>query len=129
MPATSKNEYKSIASLFPKFNEVEGMPHLNAKMLIRANEIMFEAAKAIWESEVELLKVEAEEGSKFMLAAGTAGDPAKSAAQAYAQWRDSSEKILTRMRGMSDQMRKCGWDLLQLYAAEMKRPDKTAGAE
>lgn len=101
------------------------MPQLNIKMLTRANEIMTEAAKAIWSSEVELLRLEAEEGAKLLPFAGRVGDPA----DAYTQWHESSEKILSQMRGMSDQMRKCGWELFQLYAENAKPNGKAVATD
>lgn len=129
MPATPKTERTAAAHTAPFFKGLVEMPQLNTKMLTRANEIMSEAAKAIWASEVELARIEAEEGSKLLFLAKPAGDPAKLAAETFAQWQNSSEKILSQMRGTGDLMRKCGWELFQLYSENMKLPCKTAEAE
>ncbi len=108
------------------FNGLAEVPQLNAKMLTRANEIVTEAAKAIWASEVELLRLESEESAKLISFAKSGGDPAKSFADTYAHWHDGSEKILNQMRGMSDQMRKCGWELFELYSENIKSAGKAA---
>lgn len=129
MPATPKAEHSTVAHTAPFFKGMMEMPQLNTKMLTRANEIMSEAAKAIWASEVELARIEAEEGSKLLFLAKPAGDPAKLAAETFTQWHTSSEKILTQMRGMGDLMRKCGWELFELYSENMKLPGKTADTE
>jgi hypothetical protein len=129
MPATPKAEHSTAAHTAPFFKGMMEMPQLNTKMLTRANEIMSEAAKAIWASEVELARIEAEEGSKLLFLAKPAGDPAKLAAETFTQWHTSSEKILTQMRGMGDLMRKCGWELFELYSENMKLPGKTADTE
>ena len=130
MPATPKTERTTAAHAAPFFKGFAEMPQLNTKMLTRANEIMSEAAKAIWASEVELMRLEAEEGSKLLFMAKPAGgDPTKLAAETFAQWHNSSEKIFSQMRGMGDLMRKCGWELFELYSENMKPPGKTAAAK
>ncbi len=98
------------------------MPRLNTQLMTRANEIMSEAAKVIWASEIELVRMEAEEGSKLLFHPNPAGDPTKLAADVFRQWHSSSEKMLTQMRETGDLVRKCGWELFELYAESMKRP-------
>ena len=128
MPATPKSE-QFTAFTAPFYKGLAQMPHLNPQMLTRANEIVSEAAKTIWAGEVELVRLETEEGAKFLSLARPATDPGKRAADTVAQWHDSSEKILTQMRGMGDAMRKCGWELFDLYAESMKQPGKNAQSE
>lgn len=129
MPATPKAEQSAAAHTIPFFKGLAEMPQLNTQMLTRANEIVSEAAKAIWASEVELVRLEAEEGSKLLFLAKPAGDPGKLAAETFTQWHNSSEKILTQMRETGDLMRKCGWELFELYSENMKRPAKNGHAE
>jgi hypothetical protein len=127
--ATTKNERSTASPAAPFLKGLAEMPQLNTKMLTRANEIMSEAAKAIWASEVELVRIEAEEGSKLLFLAKPAGDPGKLAAETFTQWHNSSEKVLTQMRDMGDLMRKCGWELFELYSENMKVPAKSSEAE
>ena len=129
MPATPKSEKSTAAHTAPFFKGLAEMPQLNTQMLTRANEIVSEAAKAIWASEVELVRLEAEEGSKLLFLAKPAGDPGKLAAETFTQWHTSSEKILTQMRETGDLMRKCGWELFGLYSESMKRPAKNGEAD
>lgn len=128
MPATSKTEH-STPFTAPFFKGLAHMPQLNTQMLTRANEIVSEAAKTIWSGEVELVRLEAEEGAKLMALARPAGDPGKLTAETFTQWHRSSEKILTQMREVGDAMRKCGWDLFDLYAESMKPNGKAADGE
>ena len=93
MPATPKSEKSTAAHTAPFFKGLAEMPQLNTQMLTRANEIVSEAAKAIWASEVELVRLEAEEGSKLLFLAKPAGDPGKLAAETFTQWHTSSEKL------------------------------------
>ncbi len=136
MAATPKTEKSATPAIESKaadalkfFNGLAEVPQLNAKMLTRANEIVTEAAKAIWASEVELLRIEAEESAKLISFSTPAGDPAKTAADTYAHWHDGAEKILAQMRGVSDQMRKCGWELFELYSENIKSAGKAAKAD
>lgn len=129
MPATSKSEKATADYAAPFFLGLAKLPQLNTQMLTRANEIVSEAAKAIWAGEVELVRLEAEEGSKLLFLAKPAGDPSKLAADTFTQWHNSSEKILTQMRGMGDLMRKCGWELFELYSENMKLPAKAPEAD
>ncbi len=123
MSATTEN---TAANTMKLFNGLAEVPQLNAQMLTRANEIVTEAAKAIWAGEVELLRLEAEESAKLMSFTRPAGDPASAVADSYAQWQAGSEKILVQMRGLSDQMRKCGWELFTLYSQSLKPGGKAA---
>lgn len=129
MPAAPKAEKPTPDYTAPFFKGLTEMPQLNTQMLTRANEIVSEAAKAIWASEVELVRLEAEEGSKLLFLAKPAGDPGKVAAETVARWHNSSEKILTQMRETGDLMRKCGWQLFELYSESMKRPVKNGDGE
>jgi hypothetical protein len=75
------------------------------------------------------VRIEAEEGSKLLFLAKPAVDPAKFATETFTQWHNSSEKFLSQMRGTGDLMRKCGWELFELYSENMNLPRKPAETE
>lgn len=129
MPATPKSEQSTSSFTAPFFKGLAQMPQLNTQMLTRANEIVSEAAKTIWAGEVELVRLEAEEGAKLMSLARPATNPGALTAETFTQWHASSEKILSQMREMGDAMRKCGWDLFALYAESMKPKGKASNGE
>jgi hypothetical protein len=84
--------------------------------------IMSESATAIWAKEIELAKLEVEQATRMLLPPRRDGDGRHAAAEYRNQLREGSEKIVGEMRNLSDMMRRCGWQLFDLYT----RNDKTA---
>jgi Phasin protein len=87
----------------------------NSALITRANEMMVNTARAVWESEMELLRLESEQFAKTLVPLKLGSDPAAAASVYCAQWQEGSEKLLNQMRTVSDLVRKCGWDLFQIY--------------
>lgn len=128
MSATSDTERKS-GTQAGFLNGLSDLHQHNTEMLTRANEILSETTKAIWAGEVELIRLEAEEGAKLLFAARSASDPARNVSDAIQQWHDSSEKFISRVRNLSDEVRKCGWQLFDLYSESLKASSKAAADE
>lgn len=124
MPAAPNPEQPAAFDPTPFLKGAAEMPRLNIQMVMRANEIVSEAARAIWESEVELVRLETEEGAKWLSLARPTMDPGKVPVVTFTQWHESAERIFMQMRGMGDVMRKCGWELFELYAESMSRPGR-----
>ena len=110
MPATT--ETKSAAeALSGKLLDAQ---QRNAAFFARASEIVAEATKAIWASEMDMIRQESERASRlFQPAEGRT--PIEAAAACSAEWHDNSEKVIAHMREMSDLARKCCWQLCDLY--------------
>ena len=87
----------------------------NTALLMRANEIISETARAVWESEMEFFRQEADRIAKLSVPSKPDGDPTQAIAAYSEQWQDSSEKLLQRIRTVNDLMLKSSWDLFHLY--------------
>jgi Phasin protein len=84
-------------------------------IMTRANEIMANAAKTIWNSQAELFQTEAEGGAQSFAPLKSA-DPGETLASFYKHWRENSEKMISHMRTVHDVTRQSGWQLVALYA-------------
>lgn len=87
----------------------------NAEFLMRANEIVLQAAHAVWESEMAFFKQETERIEKLFALSKPDSEPTQIVAAYSEQWQDSSENQLQRIRTINDLMLKSSWELFQLY--------------
>lgn len=86
----------------------------NVAIAARANEILVNTAKAMWEKETELFKLETEQ-SRNMLAPIKLGDnPMTVFSGLWSRWHAQTEKAIANMRELNDLARDCEWQLLEL---------------
>lgn len=88
--------------------------------LARANEVLLKTIQAIWEQQVALFRLEAEQATKAMVPPRL-GAESESVADYCHLLRDNSEQMITRMRSVNDLMRDCNWQLLEIYAEGVGR--------
>lgn len=100
-------------SMFP--TDLMQAQERNMALLMHANEILLETARAVWESEMAFFKQETERISELSVPSKRDSDPTQAVAAYSEQWQDSSEKLLQRMRTVNDLMLKSSWDLFHLY--------------
>ncbi len=122
--ADSAQQAKSseTQTMFPP-NLVEAQER-NTAFVTRANEIMVHTARAVWESEMELFRLESEQVAKTLVPLKLGDDPAATAAAYSEQWHEGSEKLLNHMRTVSDLVRRCGWDLFNIYQESVREAAK-----
>lgn len=122
--ADSAQQTKSseTQTMFPP-NLVEAQQR-NTAFITRANEVMAHTARAVWESEMELLRLESEQVAKTLVPLKPGDDPTATAAAYSEQWQAGSEKLLNHMRTVSDLVRKCGWDLFHIYQESVREAAK-----
>lgn len=92
----------------------------NTALITRANEVMANTARAVWESEMELFRLESEQVAKTLVPLKLGEDPTAVASAYCEQWQEGSEKLLNHMRTVGDLVRKCGWDLFHIYRESLK---------
>jgi Phasin protein len=101
---------------------LEGVtPEAGAAVFTEAAEVLSNTAAAIWEKQLNLLRIEVEQTQKGVSAL-TAGESAGAAFGAYvAGVQGGIETALTDMREINDLVRDCSWRLLDLYTRQMQR--------
>lgn len=100
------------AAFAPAFLEAQ---ERNTTIIARANEVMVDTARAVWESEVKLFQLESEQVAKAIQPVKFGDDPASAVSVYCEQWQERSEKLLDHMRTVNDLIRKCGWDMFRVY--------------
>ena len=109
-------------SIFPP-NLVEVQEH-NTALITRANEVMLNTARAVWEREMELFWLESEQLAKTLVPSKLGDDPTKAVSACCEQWHECSEKLLNQMRSINDLVRECGWDLFHIYQESLREAAK-----
>lgn len=92
----------------------------NTALITRANEVMVNTARAVWESEMELFQLESEQVARSLVPLKLGDDPAAVVSAVCEQWQERSEKLLSHMRTVGDLVRKCGWDLFHIYQESLR---------
>lgn len=110
-------------TVFPP-NLVEAQER-NTALITRANEVMVNTARAVWESEMELFRLESEQVAKSLVPLKLGVDPTAVASAYCEQWQDSSEKLINHLRTVNDLVRKCGWDLFHIYQESLRESAKS----
>lgn len=96
----------------------------NTALITRATEVMVNTARAVWESEMELFRLEFEQTAKTFAPLKLGDDPTATVSAYCEQWQEGSEKLLTHTRTVSDLVRKCGWDLFHIYRESLREATK-----
>lgn len=108
--------------MFP--SNLMGAQERNTTLITRVNEMMVNTARAVWESEMELFRLESEQVAKTLVPLKLSDDPAATVSAYHEQWQEGSEKLLNHMRTVSDLVRKCGWDLFHIYQESLREATK-----
>ena len=116
-PKTSETQ-----TLFPP-NLLEAQER-NTALITRANDVVVNTARAVWESEMELFRLESEQVAKTLVPLKLGDDPPATVSAYCEQWQEGSEKLLNHMRSVGDLVRKCGWDLFHIYQESLREAAK-----
>lgn len=92
----------------------------NTAVMMRANEIIATTVQAVWNSEMEFFRQEAERIATLSTPLKSDDDPTKAVFAYREQWQDSSEKLIQHMRTTNDLMLKSSWDLFDLYQQSLQ---------
>ncbi len=119
---TPRAEAKAPETQFP-FNFVEAQDR-GAALFTQLNELMVKTTRAIWESETELLRLEAEQATKCFVPPKIGGDPASTIADYCDQLRQQTDRMIAQMRRVNDLFKDCGWQVVALYADGLRQIGK-----
>lgn len=100
----------------------------NAAALTRVNEILADAAKAVWENETALFRLETEAAREAFAPLKNGEAPAAAFSNLVEQWHRNSAKALEHVRAINDVVLDCEWQLLSLAADNITTAHKEASA-
>lgn len=115
---TQRSKAEATEAQFPQaFAEAQQQ---GTEALTRANEVLLQTAQAIWEHQVALVRLEAEQLTKLLVPPRFSDGP-EAVSNYCSQLRDSSEQLITRMRSVNDLVRGCNWQLMEIYGQGASR--------
>jgi hypothetical protein len=86
----------------------------NMATAAHANEILVRTAKAMWEKQTELFKLEAEQSRNLLAPIKPEGNPMAAFSGFWDRWHAHAEKSIANMRALNDLARDCQWELQEL---------------
>lgn len=92
----------------------------SAAALARVNEVLLKTIQAVWEHQAALFRLEAEQATKALMPLQF-GAESESVTDYCHLVRDTSEQVIARMRSVTDLMRDCNWQLLEIYGESVGR--------
>ena len=101
----------------------------NIATAARANEILVNTAKAMWEKETELFKLESDQSRNMLAPIKPDGNPMAAFFGFWDRWHAHSEKTIANMREINDLARNCEWQLLGLVSENISALRHHAAAE
>ncbi len=117
---------KASETQFP-FNLVEAQDR-GAALFTQLNELMVKTTRAIWESETELLRIETEQATKCFLPPKIGDDPGSTIADYCEQLHQRTDRMIAQMRRVNDLFKDCGWQVVALYAEELRQIGKQSAS-
>lgn len=115
---------KVAETQFP-FNLVDAQDR-GAALFTQLNELMIKTTRSIWESETELLRLEAEHAAKCFTPPKIGDDPGTTIASYYDQLHQRTDRMVAEMRRVNDLFKDCGWKLVEIYADGLWQAAKQA---
>ena len=111
---------------FP-FNPVEAQER-GTVLFSRLNELTAKTARAIWESQAELLHLEVEQAVKTVALPRIGEDPGATVCAYCNQVREQSDRMIAQMRRVNDLYKDYGWQLFAIYADGLRQAAKQSQA-
>lgn len=105
--------FRAMQSVFPP--NLAEVQEYNSTLVRHASEVMVNAARAVWDNQIEFFRHETEQITNTLIPLKMGDDPTLMLATYCEQWQEGSEKLIHHMRTVSDLVRKCGWDLFNVY--------------
>ena len=89
--------------------------------LAQVNTILVDTAKAIWENEMELFRLETEQARGALSPSLSCDNPMTAFSGMCAHWHETTEKSIQHIRAIQDRMRDCEWKILELFAENLNQ--------
>lgn len=122
---THQSKPETVQTQFPQaFAEAQQQ---STEALTRANAVLLQTAQAIWEHQVALVRLEAEQMTKLLVPPRFSEGP-QAVSDYCSQLHDSSEQLINRLRSVHDLVRGCNWQLLEIYGQGASRNAALVGS-
>ncbi|HKH81823.1 MAG TPA: hypothetical protein VKA03_09520 [Methylovirgula sp.] len=95
-----------------------------AELFTLASELIVKTARAIWESQSELLRLETEQAAKAFAPPTIGEDPGTTMSAYCFQAHEQTDRMIAQMRRVNDLLRDCGWQLFTIYAESLRQGAK-----
>lgn len=119
-----QTEAKARETQFP-FNLVD-VQDRGAALFTQLNDLMVKTTRAIWESETELLRLEAEHAAKCFVPPKVGEDPGTTIADYCEQLHQRTDRMIAEMRRVNDLCKDCGWQLVAIYSEGLRQATRQA---
>jgi hypothetical protein len=118
MAEAAKPETKTTIEAISPTRFMESQAH-NSALFSEANELMLKTARALWESQSELLRLEAERTTN--IAPPKAGENPVAAIATYCdQLHERTDHLVAHMRKTNDLVLEYGWQLVAIYTRSLR---------
>ncbi len=111
---------------FP-FNLV-GAQERSVALFTQLNELMVKTARAVWESQTELVRLETEQATKTLAAPKIGEDPGVTMSAYCDQLHERTDRMIAQMRHINDLYKDFGWQLFAIYAESLRQAAKQSQA-
>lgn len=99
----------------------------NIQFFLKANKLLLDTTRAIWEGEAELVHLGIDQTIKTCAPLKTREDAGATLCSYYDQYHKRSDRIIDQVRHLNDVTRNFGWGLLGLYLESFQHaPDGAA---
>ncbi|HVJ55340.1 MAG TPA: hypothetical protein VM689_22960 [Aliidongia sp.] len=101
-----------------------GAQERGTELSSRTGEILAKTAKALWENQVDMMRLETLQTMSGLAVRMLGKEPGPTMAACCDQWHQNNEQLIAHMRTASDLVRECGWQLFDTYLNSLRRPMK-----
>jgi hypothetical protein len=105
------------------FNIV-GAQERGVALFTQLNELMVKTARAVWESQTELLRLETEQATKSLFPVKIGEDPGETISAYCDQLHDRTDRMITQARRINDLYKDYGWQLFAIYSEALHQASK-----
>lgn len=103
---------------------IVGAQERGVALFTQLNELLVKTARAVWESQTELLRLETEQATKSLFPVKIGEDPGETISAYCDQLHDRTDRMITQMRRINDLYKDYGWQLFAIYAEGLRQASK-----
>jgi hypothetical protein len=120
--APSGTKESAAETQFP-FNIV-GAQERGVALFTRLNDLMVKTARAVWEGQTELLRLETEQATRALVPLKIGEDPGETISAYCDQLHDRTDRMITQMRRINDVCKDSGWQFVAIYSDALRQASK-----
>lgn len=119
--ATSSKE-SSIETQLPF--TIVGAQERGVALFTQLNELLVKTARAVWESQTELLRLETEQATKSLFPVKIGEDPGETISAYCDQLHERTDRMIAQIRRINDLYKDYGWQLFAIYSEGLRQASK-----